>query len=609
MNTEISVHKQCVKDLLRSGKDRLFVIPEYQRPYNWTEDEIDTLFDDLWTFSNSIDINSNKTYFLGSVVSYNSDKKDEQEIIDGQQRITSLFLLLRAIYTKLTAGNTDIRTKEEKNFISEIEPTIWRTNKFTGEVNYSEILLRSDVINNEGNEILKKILETGKVDENATDNYSKNYKRLLKLYEEHSVEEPLKIYKFIFTVLNQTILLPISAGCEDTALTIFSTLNDRGLPLSDADIFKSKIYNHLSKSGKENLSKFIETWKTLEDSAKDSEESLQSLFYYYMFYLRAVDEDEKTTTPGLRKYFAEKSYKRLYEENILTNISKILNLWKVVNRRDILEDEKWSENNDILKILDILNSYTNEFWKYPVIIYYLKYSSDDDFEDKFLLFLRRFCSFLLVTYLRQPTINAVKSDIMKLNSSIIKTDKPKFNPLDINNDEFKNILKTPHIKMVRMLLLVMAYLNPKQEERLPEKWEIEHIFPQKWHNNYILNVSDEVIKEKIEHLGNKLPFEKKLNIEACNGYFGKKKDSYKNSKIAVTSDMSKSSFDEWGLNNIEARDNEVSGDIQKELIKWINDYDSKFNDEEDNENKNNNLDSKEIEEMIRKLRENGYEII
>ena len=54
------------------------------------------------------------------------------------------------------------------------------------------------------------------------------------------------VYQFIYALLNQAILLPITADTQDTALTIFSTLNDRGLPLSDADIFKAKIYNQLS---------------------------------------------------------------------------------------------------------------------------------------------------------------------------------------------------------------------------------------------------------------------------------------------------------------------------------------------------------------------------
>ena len=609
MTTEISVHKQSVKDLLRGGKDYLFVIPEYQRPYNWTFDQIDTLFEDLWNFSLESAEDSSKTYFLGTIVSYCKDEQKIQEIIDGQQRITSLFLLLRAIYTKLTEGNEDTRTKEEVNFINEIEPTIWRTNKLTGEVNYKEILLKSEVINNEGNEILKNILETGKTVNKATDNYSKNYDRFIELYETKSKDEPMKIFSFIYAVLNQAIILPITAGSEDTALTIFSTLNDTGLPLSDADIFKAKIYAHKLKTNcrKKEIDNFVSDWKSLEDTSKTADESIQSLFYYYMFYLRAVNKDDKTTTPGLRKYFTDgnNSDKYLYDSRLLDKLNKILNIWLVINNRVEIESENWSKNNNIIKILDCLNAYPNEFWKYPVISYYLTYNKKPNFEKMFLAFLRRFAAFLMVSYLKIPTINAVKGHIMKLNVDILKTDKPLFNALDLDSDEFKNSLLKPHTKLVRMVLYLIAYDCKKQVERIPEKWEIEHIFPQKWHDNYVTGVDDATIKEKIEHIGNKIPFEKKLNIEASNGYFGRKKTYYKESKIEIVKELSTSSFSEWSLNNIEARDTEVTSLIQKTLKKWVADY--------DNVNGNIKPDTKEnIDEetlaMIEKLKAQGYEI-
>lgn len=574
MATEISVNKQSVKDLLSSGKEKNFVIPEYQRPYAWTDEQIETLFDDLWNFTSNKGNDSQTTYFLGSIVSYDN-QKGEQEIIDGQQRITSLFLLLRAIYTKLVS--IPERTKEANNFIQQIEPAIWKTDNLTGEVNYSEILLKSNVINDEGNKILKGILETGKTEEGAKDNYSKNYNKFLELFEKASKDDPLKIYEFIYDLLNRAILLPITADNQDTALTIFSTLNNRGLPLSDADIFKAKIYNNISDIDKRN--EFITYWKEIEDNAQDAGESIQQLFYYYMFYLRAVEGDIKTTTPGLRKYFSDNKSIRLFDDKLLSNLNQILNFWTVVNKRETLENESWSENKEILKALDILCSYPNEFWKYPVIIYYLTNRENTDFENLFLMFLRRFLVFLLVKYLEIPTINAVKSDILKLNSEIVNIEIPRFNKLELDGNEFKERLKVPHSNTVRMLLKIMAYKEDNQDELLPYKWEIEHIFPQKWHNNYFQNndKTDEEIKREIEHLGNKIPFEKKLNIEAGNGYFGKKKSYYSASKIEVAKKLSNLPQEDWGLNDIADRDTETSKLIQNILSKWVNDYDQQSN--------------------------------
>ena len=174
MPTTIEVNKQSVEALLGSGRTKPFVIPEYQRPYAWTDEQVETLFEDLWEFTVSNGGTEREgSYFLGSIVSYENDN-GEQEIIDGQQRITSLFLLLRAIYTKLTNTPLSERTPEANNFIGKIEPSIWRTNKLTGTVDYKNTLLTSRVVNNEGNEILRKILETGRANKDSKDNYSRN---------------------------------------------------------------------------------------------------------------------------------------------------------------------------------------------------------------------------------------------------------------------------------------------------------------------------------------------------------------------------------------------------------------------------------------------------
>ena len=568
MPTTIEVNKQSVKQLLETGKEHPFVIPEYQRPYAWGCDEVQTLFDDLWDFTTSEGggTDGNSTYFLGTIVSYENEH-GEQEIIDGQQRITSLFLLLRAIYTSLQ--RIPDKSKEAKNFISQIEPALWRTDKLTGEVNFADILLKSKVLNNEGNEILKKILATGVTDPKAKDNYSKNYIKLQTLFAEASKTNPLMIYEFIYVVLNKAIILPITADTQDTALTIFSTLNDRGLPLSDADIFKAKIYNHLSSDEK---TEFINKWKELDELAADVGESIQQLFYYYMFYLRAVEKDNNTTTPGIRKFYegGENKYERLYQPELIDNLFVIVKLWSVVNKHEEYEDEKWTTDSDVLKALDILSAYPNEFWKYPVIIFYLTHRNEEDFANQFSKFLHKLIKELLTKYLLAPTINAVKSDILKLNVEIVSSTSPKFDFKPIDLAQLKDEIRTPHRNAVRMLLKILAY--EKQDKLFPEKWEIEHIFPKKWQTNYFLNISDEVISEKVEHLGNKLPFEKRLNIIAGNGYFKKKQKEYAKSEIAITSSMSSLQFADWGLDDIAERDVRVSDEIIAILKRWDDEY-------------------------------------
>lgn len=595
-NTNIDVNKQSVVELLKSGKEHPFVIPEYQRPYAWGEDEIITLFEDLWEFSiERTKPGGAKTYFLGSIVSFENEK-GEKEIIDGQQRITSLFLLLRAVYSRLEKAEN----KDDKvlNFINKINPALWLEDELTGKVDKTKILLRSDVATDQGNEILRSILETGVTQKGAKDNYSRNYNKFVELYTQKAPDNGLHMFEFINALLNYSILLPITADNQDTALTIFSTLNNRGLPLSDADIFKSIIYKQLDPQGKKD---FATRWKELEADAANYDETIQSLFYYQMFVMRAKDGDENTTTPGVRKYFMTKGKNRLTVK-VLDELEENLKLWKVVKGHEELAGEEWSKNFNILKILDCLSSYTNEFWKYPVLIFYKTHKDNPQFEGIFEKFLGKLCALLITRYLEAPSISAVKGDILKLNVQIIKSITPTFTAgfrTTIENTEENPFFITPHRSMVRMLLKVLAYDNPAQNGLLPDKWEIEHIFPQKWDTSFF-SISEEEANTKLEQLGNKIPLEKPMNIRASNNYFDKKKEQYRTSKIAIAKDLANLPKDNWLIADIDNRNKEVSKQLSNIFDKWINSFGPVAE-----EHATKPTPTAEQAEMIRQLKEAG----
>jgi uncharacterized protein with ParB-like and HNH nuclease domain len=86
-------------------------------------------------------------------------------------------------------------------------------------------------------------------------------------------------------ILNKCIILPIECDFEDTALTIFNTLNDRGLQLSDSDIFKAKFYRR--KKTKEEENEFTEIWKELTEICKQSNIEINDIFRYYMHVIRS----------------------------------------------------------------------------------------------------------------------------------------------------------------------------------------------------------------------------------------------------------------------------------------------------------------------------------
>ena len=115
------------------------------------------------------------------------------------------------------------------------------------------------------------------------------------------------------------ILLPIEAETQDTALRIFSTLNDRGLPLSDSDIFKAQFYKIFTAKGEKDS--FIQKWKDLESLCEKifhpiSGTPMDELFTRYMYYERAKMGIKNSTTEALRKFYERNGYSLLKKVSI-----------------------------------------------------------------------------------------------------------------------------------------------------------------------------------------------------------------------------------------------------------------------------------------------------
>ena len=100
--SKLNVDQKTIKDLFQD-KRADFLIPDYQRPYAWGETECQTLWDDIFSFAipdeGRTEFDSNSEYFLGPIVTF-KNSVSKMEVIDGQQRLTTLMLLLRAFYEK-----------------------------------------------------------------------------------------------------------------------------------------------------------------------------------------------------------------------------------------------------------------------------------------------------------------------------------------------------------------------------------------------------------------------------------------------------------------------------------------------------------------------------
>ena len=543
--TSLRANKKSISTLLKEVKGHKFIIPDYQRPYKWEEDKCDILWNDIVENSTITD-----EYFFGTIVTY-KNSEGNYEIIDGQQRVTSFYLLLRAFYKKLE--KSDPSSKNVIGLKNQVAPCIWETDDISQEVtDFSLIHIESKVAIESENEVFHNILKTGECEEESEDNYSINYRFFKKQCDNYAKENPTEWEKLCVFILNKCIILPIECDLEDTALTIFNTLNDRGLPLSDSDIFKAKLYRN--KKNKEEQNEFTETWRELTDICKQANLEIDDIFRYYMHVIRSREDNNKREV-GLRRFYAEKNYAYLKNSELINEIMLLANFWMYINTRENPDEtEGYKISFEAKKWIHCLQWYPNDYWKYPVSIFFLKNRKNGDFDTAFCDLLKKEIAYLFSQFIITPTINAIRDGIYNVYISINRSNKVKFS-FDISQTILENRLQeytSPRI--TRALLLLYAYLNKDQNSLIPIDFHIEHIFPQKWQNTNYNGWNEKDAKKYLELYGNKVVFEQKLNIQAGNGYFGKKKIKYADSKIAVVKELSILTQNDWVKNDIEERE-------------------------------------------------------
>lgn len=563
---ELHVSKKTIGKLFSEMQGKKFIIPDYQRPYKWNIEKCETLWNDIENFTVT-DAQSGSDYFLGTIVSYVNGDKD-QEIIDGQQRITSFFLLLRAFFRKLE----DMIEDEEGHVVglkNQLAPCLWDIDAISQKVtDKKKIHINSQVATAEDNHIFHNILETGVCDSDATDNYSNNYRFFKKQCDSYAEINPMQWKQLCITIIQKCIILPIECDTPETALTIFSTLNDRGMPLADSDIFKAQIYRNLETEVERK--EFTTTWKELTQVCKQARVSIDDVFRYYSHVLRGRNND-KSKEVGLRKFYADDNYKRLKDENLIIEIMKLAVFWRDINSNIEPEEEvTYIISEEARKHLHILSCYPNEFWKYATSVFFLKNINNETFDTDFCKMLPQLIAFLFAKFIDAPSVNAIKDDIYSSCISINNSNSLQYR-ISLNEEMLQQQIQGhSSSRLSRALLLLEAYLNPNQNGLIPFNFDIEHIFPKKWQNtNY--NGWDKKDAEKyLDRFGNKIVFEKKLNIQAGNGYFGIKKQKYSMSNIATIIDLSNHYNNDWLKDDIEEREvifkNNILDFFKKELL-------------------------------------------
>jgi hypothetical protein len=195
----------------------------------------------------------------------------------------------------------------------------------------------------------------------------------------------------------------------------------------------------------------------------------------------------------------------------------------------------------------------------------MKNKDSETFETDFEKMLQKLIAFLFAKFIEQPSVNAIKDDIYSSCISINTNNELQFR-FTLNEDLINQQLDGHSSSRIsRALLLLFAYENPDQKTLIPFTFDIEHIFPKKWQNTNYNGWSIEDASLYLDRFGNKIVFEKKLNIQAGNGYFGVKKQKYKVSSIATVIELSEYAKDDWVKEDIEKR--EV--DFKNTIIKYF----------------------------------------
>lgn len=346
-----------------SGKNQ-YIIPPYQRPYSWTESQCQELFEDL---KRVFIENPKEGYFLGNIVIAKSiDEKNRLEVIDGQQRLTTLTLLMKVLLMFDTL-NEDLKnaTIIKGARSGDIERPRLKTNVFIEkDAKYLEEVLVLENLN---------AITISRKDNQFKKNIIFFYNKILEFTNENSEN----IQKFTDFFMNDVFLLPIQTEdssperAREKALKIFETINNRGLSLSDSDIFKAKLYSMALNEKKHD--DFIKKWKELDEECQNIKYTINDIFRFYTQVIRGK-ENIKTTEVGLREFFTQKEYSPFNKysyDKILEDLFFLIENIKFY--KDVCKNP--SKYNELSKWFQLIEEYTNQYPLNTLFVYLYTYGT------------------------------------------------------------------------------------------------------------------------------------------------------------------------------------------------------------------------------------------
>ena len=327
------------------SSDFQYVIPSYQRPYTWEEQHASVLFDDLYNFFQT---EKEDEYFLGSIVLIKQEGKPYAEVIDGQQRLTTLTILF-AVFAALDQGGINSQLYkyifEPGNEFEGINPqprlTLRERDKdyfkqYVQELNFEALFkLDNEQLENEAKLHIKQ---------NSKVLYDK-----VKTTFDHDAQSLKEFIKFL---VQRCFIVAVTTPSQNTAFRVFSVMNSRGLDLQPTDIIKADVIGALSAETDREI--YSKKWEDLEESI--GREDFNNLFSH----IRMIFSKEKAKRNLLEEF-------KGYVLSIITDPKVFVDqiLYPYVDAYDIVKTSSYTATANAEKInnhLKWLNRIDNSDW-------------------------------------------------------------------------------------------------------------------------------------------------------------------------------------------------------------------------------------------------------
>lgn len=526
-----------------------FVIPVYQRNYDWKKEQCKQLLDDIIECGRNDQISA---HFLGSIVYIQEGvyaaSRNTLTIIDGQQRLTTITLLLIVIY-KLAQQLGQQNIAEEVYLSCLVNQFLKKTLKLK--------LTDSD------DEVLRFIIGTADIEE------YRDYSRLLENYKYLRSRVSGMDLDIVLQGLNKLMFVEISLDRDnDDPQRIFESLNSTGLALSQADLIRNYILMGLEPADQRRV--YVKYWQPIERLAKEEATNKSSISNFIRDYLTIKNK----RIPNEQKVYQE--FKNTFEWQDLAEFEpELQKLKQYVTYYNKLLNINKERNPDIRQQLKNINRLKVNV-SYPFLLQLY-----DDFTEKilsrqeFVEVLSLVESFVWRRAIVQVPTNQLNKIFMRLYEDIDLDDyvnslakalaKKKQNQRFPTDREIQETLKKREVYRLRNIDFLLENLEnfqnnePVRIEDNP-KITIEHIFPQKPAEEWREEVSAEEYQELgevyLHTLGN-------LTLSGNNGSLGNKifrekrdlpEKGYRDSRLYLNRYLS--ALDTWGELQLKER-NEI----------------------------------------------------